>query len=85
MDKFVLRQAAMRHPSKLMQPYDTIISQDGFDALYTLIEHVGGRTIYVPSMRTILSQCLEAEARSANQLSSISISNKRAWLWFRLA
>ena len=64
MDKSILRQAAMRHHSEIMQPYDAIIELDGFDAICAFADHLGGTTVYVPSIRTIFARCLEAEARN---------------------
>ncbi|MCL2841361.1 MAG: hypothetical protein FWE05_11375 [Defluviitaleaceae bacterium] len=64
MEKSVLLQAALRHPSEVLQPYDSIMAAGGFDAIYAFTEHLGGLTIYVPSMRTIFGKCLEAEARN---------------------
>jgi len=63
MDKSVLRHAAMLHPLEIMRPYDRIMGLDGFDAIDAFTEHLGGLTVYIPSMRTIFGRCLEAEAR----------------------
>jgi len=53
MDKHILRQAAQRHPSSILQP---------FDAICAICENLGGATIYVPSARKIFFGCLEKEA-----------------------
>ena len=64
MDKHVLHQAAMRHQSEILQPYDVIVGMDGgFEAVCAFTEHLGGLTVYVPSLRTIFARCLENEAR----------------------
>ena len=63
MNKSILREAALRHPSKIMQPYDSIINFDGFDAILAFSASLGGLTVYVPSLRTIFGGCLEAEAK----------------------
>jgi len=62
MDKQILRQAAERHPSAILQPYDILMEQSGFDTLYTLWETLGSTTIYVPSIRRMLMDCLAKEA-----------------------
>jgi len=62
MDKTILRQAAQRHPSLILQPYDALMGMEGFDAIYTICENLGGATIYVPSARKIFAKCLEKEA-----------------------
>ena len=63
MNKEALRAAARKHPGEILQPYDLLIEQDGFDAICTVSEVMGGRHIYVPSIRTIFAKCVEAEAR----------------------
>lgn len=62
MDKQILRQAARRHPASILQPYDALMDLQGFDAIYSICENLGGATIYVPSARKIFAQCLEKEA-----------------------
>ena len=62
MNKQILRQAALRHPSSILQPYDALMGLEGFDAIYALCENLGGATIYVPSARKIFAACLEKEA-----------------------
>ena len=64
MDMQVLKQAAMLNPSEVLHPYDNIISLDGgFEAICAFSENMGGFTVYVSSVRTIFSRCLEAAAR----------------------
>lgn len=72
MNKSILRQAAQRHPSEIMHPYDVIMGLDGFDAICAIGEHMGGLSVYVPSIRTIFARCLEAEARSEYKGGSIA-------------
>ena len=61
MDKHILRLAAKRHPASILQPYDTLMGLEGFDAIYAICENLGGATIYVPSARKIFAECLEKE------------------------
>ena len=63
MDKSLLRQAALKHPSEIMQPYDTLLGLEGLDAIFAFAEHLGGMTVYVPNARTIFAKCLEMEAK----------------------
>ena len=63
MNKSLLRQVALMHPEKIMPPYDALLQDNGFDAVYNFAEHFSGLTIYVPNIRTIFSGCLEHEAR----------------------
>jgi len=46
-----------------MQPYDTILGLDGFEAIYTITQQLGGLTVYIPHARKIFARCLEIEAR----------------------
>ena len=63
MDKDILRQAAQRHPAAILQPYDALMGMEGFDAIYTLCESLGGATVYIPSARKIFAECLVKEAK----------------------
>jgi len=62
MDKNILKLAAQRHPSLILQPYDALMGMEGFDAIYTLCENMGGATVYVPSARKMFAECLVKEA-----------------------
>jgi len=75
MDKEILQQAALLHPHEIMHPYDEIIGIAGFEAICAFAEHLGGLTVYVPSVRTIFARCLEEEARkhfTGNNYASLS-------------
>jgi len=61
-EKQLLRQAAERHPDLILHPYDALMGLQGFDALYTLCENVGGATVYIPSARKMFAECLTKEA-----------------------
>ena len=63
MDYAILKQAALKHPKEILQPYDTLLGLEGVDAIFALTEQLGGMTVYVPNTRTIFSRCLELEAR----------------------
>jgi len=63
MNKHIIRQAAERHPSLIVQPYDALMGMEGFDAIYTLCENIGGATVYVPSLKKMFAECLVREAR----------------------
>jgi len=64
MNKQILRQAAERHPSAILHPFDVLMEQGGFDSLYTLCETLGSTTVYIPSIRRMLMDCLAKEATS---------------------
>jgi len=63
MNKHIIRQAAQLHPESILQPYDALMGMEGFDAIYTLCENIGGATVYVPSVRKMFFACLEKEAK----------------------
>ena len=62
MDKNILRAVAHKHPSLVLQPFDTLMGLSGFDAIYAICETMGGGTVYVPSARKMFSECLAKEA-----------------------
>jgi Mor family transcriptional regulator len=64
MHETIMRQAAKRHPSAILQPFDAIMEQYGFDAVCIIADYLGGSTIYIPSKRYIFLRCLEKEAES---------------------
>ena len=62
MDKNTLRYVAEQHKSGILQPFDVLMEIDnGFEAICTFVEHMGGTTVYVPSARTIFARCIEME------------------------
>jgi len=62
MERHTIKQAALRHPNLILPPFDALIDLEGFDALYTLCENIGGATVYVPSIRKMFAECLTKEA-----------------------
>ena len=64
MKKSTLREAAAKHPSLILPPYDEIIKNDGFDAICAFSEQLGGAAVYIPSTRTIFAECLLRQAES---------------------
>jgi Mor family transcriptional regulator len=63
MNKAILQKAALLHPNEILKPYDCMLEQDGFNAMFTFTEQFSGLTIYVPSLRCILARCLELEIK----------------------
>jgi len=63
MDTTIIRRAALRHPSEIMQPYDSLLELNGVDAILAFTEQLGGMTVYVPNTRTVFARCLELEAK----------------------
>ena len=64
MNKDLLRAAVLNNPGEILQPYDTLLGLDGFDAICSLSENMGGFTVYIPSTRTIFAKCLETQVLS---------------------
>jgi len=57
----LLRTAATQHPYAIMQPYDALIEEHGFDAVCAMLDYFGGSTVYIPNKRKIFMGCLEKE------------------------
>ncbi|MCL2189904.1 MAG: hypothetical protein FWC16_12985 [Defluviitaleaceae bacterium] len=62
MSNLALRRAAARHPSLVLEPFDAIMEQYGFDAVCMIIDCFGGSTVYIPGRHTVFRGCLEKEA-----------------------
>ena len=62
MNKLVMQQAALRHPSAVLHPYDALMGLEGFDVLYALCENFGGATVYVPTARRMFAECMAKQA-----------------------
>ncbi|MCL2204503.1 MAG: hypothetical protein FWB88_11265 [Defluviitaleaceae bacterium] len=63
MNNAILRHVATLHPSEIMTPFDAIMDEYGFDAVCTIVDVLGGATVYIPSKRTVFLGCLAKEAR----------------------
>jgi Mor family transcriptional regulator len=62
MDEEVLRLAADKHKTDILEPFDEIMRLHGYEAISTFCECFGGSTAYIPSLHTIFKRCLEREA-----------------------
>jgi len=58
-----LKQAALHYPDAIMMPYDIMMKNYGFESVLAMCDSFSGRSIYVPSARTIFSRCIELEAK----------------------
>jgi len=61
MNEQVVKQAAHRYRGYVLPPYDTMMEMDGFGAICAFSRTFSGTNVYVPSLRTIFSQCLEKD------------------------
>ena len=61
MNEREMREVARKHQDLILPPYDAMMDMDGFDAICAFSRTFSGTSVYVPSMRTILGQCLEKE------------------------
>ena len=75
MDLHVLRDAVLNHPDQIMPPYDVIYNAGGFDGLAATLDLLGGKSVYVPSLRTVLSKCIESEARKEREKTHMSLES----------
>ena len=73
MSKSILREAATKYPDLVLPPYDAIMKYDGFDAVCAFAEQLGGVSVYVPSSRTIFSECLMALAKKEFDTKNVSL------------
>jgi len=62
MQNTILQHVAKAHPYDILQPYDVILEEHGFEALRSVVDLLGGATIHIPTMRTIFKDCIEKEA-----------------------
>jgi len=77
MNKAILKHAAERHPTAILQPYDVLMERVGFDALCAICETIGSATVYVPTIRSMLLGCLSSEAvREYNGYNSDALAKK---------
>lgn len=77
MDTNVLRRAARRHPTEIMQPYDSLLGLEGVDAILAFTELLGGMMVYIPNTRTVFTRCLELEVqREFNGHNSARLAKK---------
>lgn len=57
-----LKKVARQYPKEILEPYDAIMDEFGFEALCSIVDYLGGATVYIPNKRTIFKGCLEQEA-----------------------
>ena len=58
-----LKLAAESNPGLIPEPYDEIYAAYGFEGLEIVVGAFGKQNIYVPSLRTVLYECIMAEVR----------------------
>jgi len=57
-----MRDAAERFPEKAAEPFDKILGLGGLDVVVLLVREYGGSSLYIPSLRSILRDCVKAAA-----------------------
>ena len=75
MELHVLKEAAINNSSLILQPYDTIFDIVGFDGLVVFLSLLGGKSVYVPSLRTVLAKCIESEVIKERHKKHVSINS----------
>ena len=58
-----LKLAAESNPALIPEPYDQIYAAYGFECLEMVVNAFGKQNLYVPSLRTVLFECIMAEVR----------------------
>ena len=61
MDKKFLKEVAIKYKGLIQPPYDLMMDLEGFDTICAFADSFGGSSVYVPSLRTIFSECLEKD------------------------
>ena len=62
MQREFLKKVAKQYPREILEPYDVLMDEFGFDTLCSVVDYLGGATVYIPNKRTIFKGCLEQEA-----------------------
>ena len=75
MELRVLKDAAVNNPEQIMPPYDAIYNAAGFEGLAATLDLLGGKSVYVPSLRTVLARCIESEARREREKKHLSLES----------
>ena len=58
-----LKIAAESNRALIPEPYDEIYAAYGFECLEMVVGAFGKQNVYVPSLRTVLYECVMAEVR----------------------
>ena len=53
------KNAVLTNKDEVQYPFDSLLEILGFEGLKTLCDHLGGTTLYVPSMQNIFKGCLQ--------------------------
>ena len=61
MSKEAIKKAADAHVDLIPEPYNELYMALGFDNFKLLFDHFGGQSIYVPSMRSVLSDAIKSQ------------------------
>jgi len=56
-----IKNAALLHPSEVLEPFDQIIEAVGIDPVFVFAEQFGGQTVYIPNAKSIFFRCMEIE------------------------
>ena len=61
MDKEIMKRVAEQYKECILHPYNEIINIIGFEGLCVFVQEFEGVNIYVPSLRTILKDCIKQD------------------------
>ena len=62
MSKDAIRKAADENVDLIPYPFDEIYKSLGYDSFAVLFDHFGGQSVYVPTMRKVLSDAIKSQA-----------------------
>jgi len=54
----ILKEAVLKYPEYVTEPFDIFLEKAGFEPLLELADEFGGGAIYVPVRRNMFKKCL---------------------------
>jgi Mor family transcriptional regulator len=61
MTKDMMKELAVKFPQFVAEPFCLMLDGDGLDAIYQLSSRCHGSDIYIPTLRSIFSDCIEQD------------------------
>ena len=63
MNEQLAKELVLKYPDKILQPFDTLFDEMGYEAVCAVSKLYGGSTLYIPTTRRIFSKCFAEEIR----------------------
>ena len=68
-----VKLAADMNVSKIPAPYDEIYKVIGYEGFVVLFAYLGGQSLYIPSMRNVLSEAIKTQAAKELECTSYTM------------